>query len=144
MSSHDPVVNHPLRPLYRALALATGAFLVLFGALGLIETAGAALFARASAHALGLQVNLASAIVSLALGAVVLAVTLIGRNLDHKVNQWLGYGLFAVTSVMLALIQTDGNVLNFGIGNVIVLYSLGLVLLGAGLYSRVAPTAARA
>jgi hypothetical protein len=37
--AHNPV-NHPLRPLYRALGALTGVYLILFGIVGIIVTAG--------------------------------------------------------------------------------------------------------
>ena len=40
---HNPV-NHPLRPVYRALGGFTGLYFVVFGVVGLIQTAGDGLF----------------------------------------------------------------------------------------------------
>ena len=37
--AHNPI-NHPLRPIYRGLALLAGVYLVAFGVVGLIVTAG--------------------------------------------------------------------------------------------------------
>ena len=37
--AHNPV-NHPLRPIYRVVGFITGGYLVAFGILGLIQTAG--------------------------------------------------------------------------------------------------------
>ncbi|GGK30728.1 hypothetical protein GCM10010124_24300 [Pilimelia terevasa] len=137
MSSHSAVENHPLRPLHRTLAGLTGGFLAVFGVLGLVETGDAGAFDRLSATVLGIKTNVAFSVVALLVGLVVLAVTAIGRNLDARVNTWLAYLLFVLGSVMLALMQTEGNVLNATITSTVVVYLAGCVLLTAGLYSRV-------
>ncbi|HYN92475.1 MAG TPA: DUF4383 domain-containing protein [Pilimelia sp.] len=134
--SHTPT-NHPLRPLYRVLAGLTGLYVLAFGIVGVIEAAGTDLFGNPSVHALGLRTNMAFAILSVITGVVVLGVTVIGRNMDYLVNQWAGYGFLGVGLIMLALLQTDLNILNFSIATCIVSFVIGLLLLTAALYSKV-------
>ncbi|GIJ00798.1 DUF4383 domain-containing protein [Spirilliplanes yamanashiensis] len=134
--AHTPV-NHPLRPVYRALGGLAGLYLVLFGILGLIQTAGDGLFALGIDHVLGQGTNLAWSIVSLVVGALVLLATAVGRNLDVAADLYLGWALLGVGSAMLALIRTDANIFNFSLTTVIVTYVVGLVLVMAGLYSKV-------
>jgi hypothetical protein len=136
--AHFPV-NHPLRPLYRALGALTGAYYVLFGIMGLIVTADDGLFGNGDDRVLGQHTNLAWSIVSLALGGIVLIATAIGRNADTEVDKYIGWGLLAVGSYGLAVIRTDANFLNFSIATVVVAYLTGLFLMMAGLYSKVAP-----
>jgi len=139
--AHNPV-NHPLRPIYRALSALAGAYLVLFGILGVIQTADDGLFGNGDDRVLGQHTNLFWSFVSLAIGAVVLLATAVGRNVDTQVDTLVGWGLLVVGSYELAVIRTDANFLNFSISTVVVTYLIGLVLIMAGLYTKVAPAAA--
>jgi hypothetical protein len=134
--AHTPV-NHPLRPLYRVLAGLIGLYVLVFGIIGAVKTAGTDLFGDPAEYALGLRTNLAFALISIAAGVVIVAVCAIGRNLDHRVNQIAGYAFMAMGAVMLALLQTDGNFLNFSVATCIVSFVIGLVLLTAGLYGKI-------
>ena len=75
--AHNPV-NHPLRPLYRALSALAGVYLALFGIVGLIVTPGNGLFGQPDDRVLGQGANLFWSIVSLILGAIVLVGVVIG------------------------------------------------------------------
>ncbi|BCJ53950.1 hypothetical protein Asp14428_54250 [Actinoplanes sp. NBRC 14428] len=136
--AHNPV-NHPLRPIYRALGALTGAYFVVFGILGVILTSGDGLFGNGGDRVLGQDTNLFWSIVSVLIGAIVLLATVIGRNSDVEVDKYFGWGLLVVGSYELAVIRTDANFLDFSISTVVVTYLLGLVLIMAGLYSKVAP-----
>ena len=141
--SHLPV-NHPLRPFYRVLAVAAGSYVLAFGVVGLIEAGGTPWFDRGETFALGLRTNLAFAVASVVAGAVILIGGLIGRNLDYWVNLLGGVVFLVAGTAMLALINTDLNVLNFAIETVIVSFVIGMALLAAGLYGRSAPRAVTA
>jgi ABC-type uncharacterized transport system fused permease/ATPase subunit len=71
------------------------------------------------------------------LGAVILVGTVIGRNLDVAINQWLAYILMALGLAELAFLQTDANIFNFSIMTDIVVLTLSLVLLMVGMYGKV-------
>ncbi|GAA3929612.1 DUF4383 domain-containing protein [Actinoplanes auranticolor] len=135
---HNPV-NHPLRPIYRALGALTGAYLVLFGILGAIVTADKGLFGNGEDRVLGQETNLFWSLVSVLIGAIVLIATLLGRNSDIVVDRYFGWGLLVVGSYELAVIRTDANFLNFSISTVVVTYLIGLVLIMAAYYCKVAP-----
>ena len=135
---HNPV-NHPLRPIYRALGALTGAYLVLFGVLGAIVTADEGLFGNGEDRVLGQETNLFWSIVCVLVGAIVLIATVIGRNSDTVIDRYFGWGLLVIGSYELAAIRTDANFLNFSISTVVVTYLLGLVLIMAAYYSKVAP-----
>lgn len=133
--SHLPV-NHPVRPFVRFVAGAIGLYVLAFGVIGFFETRGESFFAREETWALGLQTNPAFSILSIVAGAVLLGAALVGRNVDHFVN-FAGGVLFLVAGlVMMALLQTDANLLNFDIVNVVVSLIIGLLLLYAGLYTK--------
>ncbi|GGQ41583.1 hypothetical protein GCM10010166_06410 [Couchioplanes caeruleus subsp. azureus] len=138
--AHIPV-NHPLRPLYRALGALTGAYLVLFGIVGIIVTAGDGLFGNGGDRVLGQGANLFWSIVSLLVGGIVVLGTVIGRNSDVAVDKYFGWALLVVGSYELAVIRTDANFLDFTVSTVVVTYLVGLVLIMASLYSKVAPAA---
>jgi hypothetical protein len=128
-----------MRPLYRALAALTGLYLVVFGVVGLIVTGGDGLFATHADRVLGQGSNLFWSIVSLLLGAAVLVATWLGRNLDVDVNTYVGWGLLVIGSFALAVLRTDVNVLGFTVSTVVVTYVVGLALITAGFYGKVAP-----
>ncbi|WP_329018929.1 DUF4383 domain-containing protein [Micromonospora rifamycinica] len=134
--AHTPV-NHPARPVYRAIGGLIGLYLVVFGALGVIASAGNDLFAQDDTKVLGQGTNLGFSLLSVLLGVVILVGTVIGRNLDVAINQWLSYTLMVISLAGLAFLQTDANVANFSILTVIVLMTLSLVLLMVGMYGKV-------
>ncbi|MCY1144910.1 DUF4383 domain-containing protein [Actinoplanes sp. Pm04-4] len=136
--AHTPV-NHPLRPLYRALSFLAGAFLVVFGVIGLIQTSGESFTGANDERALGLGTNLLWSILAIIIGAVVLATSALGRNLDVEANKYLGWAILVIGSYELATSRTDANFFGFTIGTVIATYLTGLVLILAGLYLKVAP-----
>lgn len=135
--AHNPV-NHPLRPVYRALGGLTGLYLVIFGVVGLFVTGGDGLFARDTDRVLGQGSNLAWSIISIVLGAVVLVATVLGRNLDVAVDTYLGWALLVIGTFSLTVSRTEVNIFNFTVSTVIVTYLAGLVLILTGLYSTVA------
>ncbi|MEV6597419.1 DUF4383 domain-containing protein [Actinoplanes sp. NPDC051346] len=142
--AHYPV-NHSLRQTYRLLAGAAGAYLILAGAVGVAATWGEPFFHRGHDWALGLRMNPAGAWLAVVLGLAVLGAVLLGGNVHHHGSLLMGWGVLSVSMVLLALIQTDANVLNVSMVNIIVLTLLGLVVLTAGLYGKVGdPEAERA
>ncbi|RKN43533.1 DUF4383 domain-containing protein [Micromonospora endolithica] len=134
--AHTPV-NHPARPIFRAIGGLTGLYLVAFGALGIIASAGGDLFAQDDTRVLGQGTNLGFSLLSILLGGAILAGTVIGRNLDVLINQWLAYVVMAVSLAGLAFIRTEANIFNFSVVTVIVLMVIGLVLLMVGMYGKV-------
>jgi hypothetical protein len=134
--AHYPL-NHHLRQPYRWLTAAAGLYLTLFGVLGILVTWGDPFFHRGSDWVLGLRTNPAAAWLSTVVGLIVLVAALIGGNLHHRVNLVMGWGIMVAAMVLMATIQTDANVLNVSMANVIVLSILGLVVLIGGIYGKV-------
>jgi len=137
--AHNPV-NHPLRPLYRALAFVAGAYLVVFGIVGLIQTSGESFTGSTGVRVLGQGSNLLWSIVCLVLGAIVVIATALGRNLDTEADKYIGWALLVIGSYELAMSRTEANIFGFTIATVVVTYLLGLILITAGQYSKVAPS----
>lgn len=134
--AHTPV-NHPARPIYRAIGGLVGLYFLVFGVLGLVASAGNDLLAQDDTKALGQGTNLGFSLLSIVLGIAILAGTVIGRNLDVAINQWLAYALMVLGLAELAFLQTDANIFNFTITTDIVVLTLSMVLLMAGMYGKV-------
>jgi len=136
--AHIPV-NHPLRPLYRVLSFLAGAYLVVYGIVGLITTSGDDATGIAPHRILGEGGNIIWSIVSLVLGAIVLIGTVIGRNLDMTIDKYIGWGLLVIGAYGVATGRTDADFLGFTISTVVVTFIVGLVLIVSSLYLKTAP-----
>ena len=135
--AHIPI-NHHLRGLWRAIAGLSGLYLVGLGAYGIVETSGLDLFAQDDLpEVFGQQLNPASAGMLLVLGGVVVLGTVLGRNLDHFGNFWVGQILIVVTLLSMAVLRTDANVLGLNMTSVIVVMSVGVVVLTSSLYAKI-------
>ncbi|MEV4499813.1 DUF4383 domain-containing protein [Micromonospora arborensis] len=134
--AHTPV-NHPARPVYRAIGGLTGLYLVVFGVLGIIASTGNEILAQDDTRVLGQGTNLGFSLLTVLLGIVVLVGTALGRNIDVAINQWLAYALMVVSLAGLAFIRTDANIFNFSIVTVMVVMATALVLLVVGMYGKV-------
>jgi len=129
--------NHPLRSSYRFLALLTGIYCLVFGAVGAARTADRPLFDQGPTSALGLRTNLAFSILSILVGVLVLAVVAVGRNVDRNALM-IGPGFMLVGLVMLAVLRASANILNFSLTTVNVSFVIGLLLFAAAMYIQVA------
>jgi len=143
--AHVPI-NHPLRPVYRALTGLAGLYLLLFGLAGSVAARGLAAFERHDLPTvLGMPANPAFALLSIGAGAVILGGALIGRNLDFYINLVGGTAVLVVALAMLTVMRTDANILGFSMTSCIVWFIVGMVMLAGGLYGKVgSPAAAKA
>jgi hypothetical protein len=135
--AHFPI-NHHLRPLYRTLAALAGIYVLAFGITALAKSSGQGFFAQTDLpQALGLHANRAFAILSIVVGAVLVAGAIIGRNVDRWINL-VGGAVFLLSGfVMLVLLRTDLNYLGFTMTTCVVSFVIGMVLAVAGLYGQV-------
>ncbi|WP_405427455.1 DUF4383 domain-containing protein [Micromonospora sp. NBC_00617] len=136
---HFPV-NHPARPLYRVLSGLIGVYILVFGVWGVAETIGDPLFDRGSHWALGLRTNLAFSLASVVFGVVLIIGASRRGNLGHYMNLTAGVVFLATSILMMSVLQTDANFLNFSMSTVIVSMLFGLILLGTGLYDKIGPS----
>lgn len=135
--AHIPI-NHHLRGLWRAVAALSGLYLVALGVYGIVETSGLELFAQDDLpEVFGQQLNPASSGMLLVLGGIVVLVTIVGRNLDHFGNFWIGQILVIVTLLTMAVLRTDANILGFNMTSVVVVMSVGTLILASSLYAKV-------
>ncbi len=136
MATHLPV-NHRLRGLYRGLAGATGIYLVGFGTAGAMASRGEPFFGQGDTEAWGLHTNMAFAVLSIVVGAVILIGVALGRNVDRFINM-LGAVVFIVAGlIMLPLSLSTFNFLNYDVEAAVVSFVIGMILLLSGLYGRV-------
>lgn len=134
--SHIPV-NHPARPIHRAIGGLAGLYLVIFGVLGFIGNSGKEFLAQDAATVLGQNANRGYALLAVVVGALILIATGVGRNVDANLNKYVGWGYIFLSLAQLAVLRTEANLFGFSISTVIVTMILGLVLMTAGLYSKV-------
>ena len=134
--AHYPL-NHRLRPAYRLVAFLAALYLLVFGVVGLAATWGEPFLHRGSDWVLGLRTNPAAAWLATVVGLALVVAVVIGGNVQHHANLVVGWGLCGLAVVVMATIQTDANVLNAFMVNVLTLLVIGLLELTAGLYSKV-------
>jgi len=140
--AHIPV-NHPLQPFYRFVGGLAGLYVFVFGVIGVTRTRDLATFERHGLPTvLFLHTNRAFAILSIVMGAVLLLGAIIGRVLNHLLNLIAGIVFLVAGLVMLVFLQTDLNLLGFGVSTCVASFILGLVLVTAGLYGKVGNSAA--
>ena len=131
---HFPV-DHPLRGLYRGLAILVGLFQIVFGVVAFIQTRSLSFFDTHGERVLGLTANPAFGVASIVFGALVIALVLIRGRVAFVGLLILGAILIVNGTFQLALIRTSLNYFAFSVTNVVVSFIIGLILLAAGLYS---------
>ncbi|MFY1634292.1 DUF4383 domain-containing protein [Solwaraspora sp. WMMB335] len=133
--AHTPV-NHPARPIYRAIGALTGLYLIVFGVFGLVANSGNEAFAQDGTRALGQGTNLGFAVLCVALGVVIIVGVVLGRNVDVAIDQASAYGLLVLSLAGLAVLRTDANIFNFTMSTCVVIMIVGLVLLMTAMYGK--------
>lgn len=127
--------EHPLARFHRIAAAVFGACLMVFGALGLANRVP--LFTTDGIDVLGLSSNGLLAVVSIAVGAILVGAAAWGRSLSSTTTAAIG-GLFVLSGLAnLAVLNTEWNVFAFELRNVVFSLIAGLVLMFFGLYGRV-------
>ncbi len=134
--AHIPI-NHPLRPVYRVLSGLVGLYVLVFGIVGYARTNDLDFFSRHGEWVLLLRTNPAFSVLSIIAGLAVLGAAVIGRNLFAYVNLTAGIVFQVAGMAMMALLQTDANILAFSMITCIMSFIFGMILLAAGLYGKV-------
>ncbi|MFI6283295.1 DUF4383 domain-containing protein [Streptomyces sp. NPDC051018] len=137
LNEHLPV-DHRLSRFYRVGAGLMGLFLVVFGILGLINKIG--FFSTAGDTVIGLNTNGTLSVLSICVGALLLAGMVIGGNFASTLNMVLGIAFIGSGFINLALLGTSFNPLAFHIENVLFSFVVGLLLMFFGMYGRVSST----
>jgi hypothetical protein len=134
LDDHLPV-DHRLNLVYRIGAGLIGAFLVVFGILGLIDQIG--FFNTGGDTVAGLNTNGALSVLSICIGVVLLVGMVIGGNVASTLNMILGVLFLLNGFLFLGLLDTGSNFLAFKIQNVFFSFIVGLLLMTFGMYGRV-------
>ena len=113
---------------------------LIFGIAGTVATWGDPLFARDDVWVLGLRTNLAFSISSIVYGGLILIGAIIGGRAGHLANLTIAVVFMVTGLLMMALLQTDANFLNFSMSTVIVSLIFGLIFLATGAPERMAQT----
>jgi Domain of unknown function (DUF4383) len=137
--AHIPI-NHPLRPVYRVLSGLAGLYVLLFGIIGYARSSDLGFFDQHGVWVLGLRTNSAFSVLSIVAGAALLGAALVGRKLFPYVNFGAGFVFLIAGMAMMALLQTDANILAFSMINCIMSFIFGMLFLAAALYGKVGST----
>ncbi|MFG2632750.1 DUF4383 domain-containing protein [Streptomyces sp. NPDC048362] len=134
LDDHLPV-DHRLNRVYRIGAGLIGAFLVVFGILGLINHIG--FFDTGGNAVTGLNTNGTLSVLSICIGVLLLVGMVIGGNFASTLNMVLGVLFLLNGFLFLGLLDTPNNFLAFKIQNVLFSFVVGLLLMTFGMYGRV-------
>lgn len=134
LDEHLPV-DHRLSKVYRIGAGLMGLVLIAFGILGLTHHIG--FFDTGGDTVAGLNTNGSLSILSIVVGAILVAGMVIGGNFASTLNIVFGVLFLLSGFVNLALLDTDANFLAFRLQNVLFSFVVGLMLLVFGMYGRV-------
>ncbi|KOV71108.1 DUF4383 domain-containing protein [Streptomyces sp. MMG1121] len=134
---HLPV-DHRLNTVYRIGAGLIGAFLVVFGILGLLDHIG--FFNTGGATVAGLNANGSLSVLSIVVGAILIAGMAVGGNVASTLNMVFGVLFLLAGFLFLGLLDTTHNFLAFKIQNVFFSFVVGLLLMTFGMYGRVGST----
>ncbi|MYT26309.1 DUF4383 domain-containing protein [Streptomyces sp. SID7760] len=128
-------VDHPLSRVYRIGAALCGLLLLVFGCLGFAGSLSS--FDTAGQRIAGMSTNGLLSTISVVFGLLLFVAALIGGNVASSVNIAVGV-LFVLSGfVHLFLIGRPGNILDFGMTNVIFSFLMGLLIMTFGMYGRV-------
>ncbi|MFI8497698.1 DUF4383 domain-containing protein [Streptomyces sp. NPDC085524] len=128
-------VDHPLSRVYRFGAGLCGLILLVFGCLGF--AGGLEAFSTDGQRIAGLSTNGLLSTISVLFGLLLMAGAAVGGNLASTVNTAVGVIFVASGFVHLFLIGRRGNILDFGMSNVIFSFLMGLLVMTFGMYGRV-------
>lgn len=127
--------EHPLNRFYRVAAAVFGACLIVFGVLGLANRVP--LFTTDGIDVLGLSSNGLLAVVSIVVGAVLVAAAAWGGPVASTTTAAIGVLFFLSGLINLGLLHTPWNLFAFAMSNVVFSFVAGLVLMFFGFYGRV-------
>ncbi|MFE2478031.1 DUF4383 domain-containing protein [Streptomyces sp. NPDC059389] len=128
-------VDHRLNRVYRVGAALCGLLLLVFGCLGFTDSLSS--FGTQGQRIAGLATNDLLSAVSVAFGLLLITAAAVGGNLASTVNILVGILFVASGFVHLLLIGHDGNILDFGMSNVVFSFLMGLLIMTFGMYGRV-------
>ncbi|MFD4026633.1 DUF4383 domain-containing protein [Streptomyces sp. NPDC058576] len=133
--SDELPTDHRLATIYRIGAGLCGAILVVFGSLGFADQLS--FFNTSGSQIAGLSSNGLLSLISLLVGALLIAGAAVGGNVASTVNMTVG-SLFLISGfIHLFILDRAANILDFSMPNVIFSFVMGLLILTFGMYGRV-------
>ncbi|MEU0786803.1 DUF4383 domain-containing protein [Streptomyces sp. NPDC006173] len=128
-------VDHQLGAVYRWGAAFCGVVLLVFGSLGFADALSP--FTTDGNTVAGLSSNGALSLISVLVGAALIAGGFIGGNFASGLNMVVGTLFLLSGFAHIFILDRPANVLGFGMTNVIFSFVMGLVILTFGMYGRV-------
>ncbi|MET7744538.1 DUF4383 domain-containing protein [Streptomyces sp. NPDC005385] len=128
-------VDHQLGAVYRWGAAFCGVVLLIFGSLGFADALSP--FTTDGNTVAGLSSNGALSLISVLVGAALIAGGVIGGNFASGLNMVVGTLFLLSGFVHIFILDRPANILGFGMSNVIFSFVMGLVILTFGMYGRV-------
>ncbi|MFC7344068.1 DUF4383 domain-containing protein [Saccharopolyspora griseoalba] len=126
--------EHPLNRFYRVAAAIFGACLLAFGVLGLADRVP--LFSTSGIDVMGLSSNGLLAVVSVAVGAILIGAAAWGGPVASTTTAVIGVLFFLSGLINIGLMNTAWNILAFDIRNVAFSFAASIVLMFIGFYGR--------
>jgi len=133
---HPKPGPHPIHTVHRISALIIGAFLAVFGGLGL--ALGLPMLSSTGVMVLGLSSNGLLSGLSVVVGAILMGSAIRGGHSASNISIGLG-GLFLLSGLVnTVLLGTSLNLLAFRASNIAFSFVVGAILLITGAYGRIA------
>ncbi|ROV68667.1 DUF4383 domain-containing protein [Streptomyces globisporus] len=133
--SDELPTDHRLATVYRIGAGLCGAILMVFGSLGFANQLS--FFDTDGSQIAGLTSNGLLSLISLLVGAVLIAGAAVGGNVASTVNMTVGTLFLLSGFAHLFILDRSANILDFSMANVIFSFVMGLLILTFGMYGRV-------
>ncbi|MEU6836153.1 DUF4383 domain-containing protein [Streptomyces rubiginosohelvolus] len=133
--SDELPTDHRLATVYRIGAGLCGAILMVFGCLGFANQLS--FFNTDGSQIAGLTSNGLLSLISLLVGAVLIAGAAVGGNVASTVNMTVGTLFLLSGFAHLFILDRSANILDFSMANVVFSFVMGLLILTFGMYGRV-------
>ncbi|MFJ4716462.1 DUF4383 domain-containing protein [Streptomyces sp. NPDC088785] len=128
-------LDHKLSQVYRWGAAFCGVVLLVFGCLGFADQLSP--FNTDGSHLAGLSTNGVLSLISVVVGAALIAGAFVGGNFASSLNMAVGTLFLLSGFVHVFILDKGANILGFGMSNVVFSFVMGLVVLTFGMYGRV-------
>ncbi|NEB77429.1 DUF4383 domain-containing protein [Streptomyces sp. SID14478] len=127
-------VDHHLAVVYRYGAAFCGLMLIAFGCLGLADVLTPL---STNGEVAGMATNVALSVISLVVGAALVAGGFIGGTFASDLNMTVGTLFLLSGFYHVFTLDRSANFLDFGMTNVVFSFLAGLIILSFGMYGRV-------
>ncbi|MFD5816708.1 DUF4383 domain-containing protein [Streptomyces sp. NPDC127038] len=127
-------LDHHLATVYRWGSAFCGVVLLGFGSLGFADELSPF---DTNGNVAGMSSNGALSLISVAVGALLIAGAVVGGNLASTLNMTVGTLFLLSGFIHIFILDRPANILGFGMTNVIFSFVMGLVILTFGMYGRV-------